>query len=335
MVTQKQVVEALQKPEAYDEETGNIELVQTHISYVFLAKNFAYKVKKAVDFGFVDFMTLEKRRFFCEKELRLNKRLCEDLYLEVVPINKSETIKMKGAGETVEYAVKMRRIGQDRMLSKLFERKEVDSKLIERLAKIIAEFHSKSETNQKISEFGSLDMIKTNWKENFDQTYEFIGKTITKEDFELTRKKVKEFVLDNSSVFQKRIVDGKIRDCHGDIHSGNIFVEDRIYIFDAIEFNDRFRYSDVAADVAFLIMDLDFRGRADLADFLAEKYVEYSGDNGVRELLAFYKCYRAYVRGKVLSFKLKDSSIDENEKKMATDEAAAYFKLAACYAKSF
>ena len=334
MVTQKQVVEALMKPEAYEEDPGKIELVQTHISFVFLTKNFAYKMKKAVDFGFVNFTTLEKRRFFCEKELQLNKRLCEDLYLEVVPINKSDVIKIKGEGETVEYAVKMRRMPQERMLSKLFERNEVDDELINRIARIIAEFHSKAETDAQISQFGSLAMIETNWKENFDQTEEFVGKTITEEDFKLVREKIKEFIAQNSSVFEKRIAEGRIKDCHGDIHSGNIFVADRIYIFDAIEFNDRFRYSDVASDVAFLAMDLDFKERADLSNFLAEKYIEYSGDHEVKSLLAFYKCYRAYVRGKVISFKLNDPSISEEEKSASTNEATAYFKLASCYAKN-
>src|SRR3989337_245238 len=164
MLTQKQVVEALMKPEAYEEDSGKIELIQAHISCVFLTKNFAYKVKKAVDFGFVDFTTLEKRRFFCEKELQLNKRLCEDLYLEVVSINKSDVIKIKGDGETVEYAVKMRKIPQERMLTKLFERNEVNRELVDRIAKIIAEFHSKAETNAQLNEFGSLTMLAPNWK---------------------------------------------------------------------------------------------------------------------------------------------------------------------------
>src|SRR4030065_2900639 len=133
MLTQKQVVEALMKPEAYEENPGKIDLVQTHISFVFLTMNYAYKVKKAVDFGFVNFTTLEKRRFFCEKELQLNKRLCEDLYLEVVSINKSDVIKINGDGETVEYAVKMKRMPQERMLIKLFERNEVDKELVDRI----------------------------------------------------------------------------------------------------------------------------------------------------------------------------------------------------------
>jgi aminoglycoside phosphotransferase family enzyme len=334
MIDQKQVVEALMKPEAYDEDAGIIELVQTHISFVFLTRRFVYKVKKAVNLGFLDFTTLEKRRFFCEKELELNKRLCRDMYLEVVPINKADAIKIKGEGETVEYAVKMKRMPQEKMMSELLEKNQVDDGLVDRIAKIIAEFHSKAENNRRISKFGSLAVIETNWKENYDQTEEFIGKTISKEDFELIRSRINDFMKQNMSVFEKRTTEGRVRDCHGDIHSGNIFVTNGIYIFDAIEFNERFRYSDVAADVAFLAMDLDFKKRADLSDFFVEKYIKYSGDQELTKLLPSYKCYRAYVRGKVVSFKLNDPSISIEDKSAATVEAKAYFKLAMAYAKT-
>ena len=321
------------KPEAYDEDPGHIELVQTHISFVFLTQNFVYKVKKAVNLGFLDFTTLEKRRFFCEKELELNRRLCGDMYLEVVPINRSNVIKIKGEGETVEYAVKMKRIPQEKMLSSLLEENKVDEKLVGRIAKIIADFHSKAETNKRISEFGSLAIIETNWKENFEQTEEFVGKSISLKDFKQIQERVEDFLKRNTSLFEKRIADGRVRDCHGDIHSGNIFVADRVYIFDAIEFNERFRYSDVASDVAFLAMDLDFKERTDLSNFFIENYVKYSGDRELTKLLPFYKCYRAYVRGKVVSFKLKDPNVSVKEKKAAMKEAKAYFKLASAYAK--
>jgi aminoglycoside phosphotransferase family enzyme len=334
MIDQKQVVQALMKPEAYDEDPGGIELVQTHISFVFLTRNFVYKVKKAVNFGFLDFTTLEKRRFFCEKELELNKRLCGDMYMEVVPINKSDAIKIKGEGKTVEYAVKMKRMPQENMMSNLLEKNKVDDRLIDRIAKIIAEFHSKAETNSKISEFGSLAIIETNWKENFEQTEEFVGETISAEEFKLIRERIEDFMKRNVSLFEKRMAEGRVRDCHGDIHSGNIFVANGIYIFDAIEFNERFRYSDVAADVAFLAMDLDFRERPDLSDFFVEKYIEYSGDQELTKLFPVYKCYRAYVRGKVVSFKLKDPNVSSEDKSAATEEAKAYFKLAFIYAKN-
>jgi aminoglycoside phosphotransferase family enzyme len=290
-------------------------------------------VKKAVDFGFLDFTTLEKRRFFCEKELELNRRLCGDMYLEVVPINRADAIRIKGAGETVEYAVKMKRMPQETMLSKLLEENKVDDKLVDNIAKTIADFHSKAETNSRISEFGSLMMIETNWTENFEQTEEYVGKTIFTEGFKLIRERVKEFMKNNVRLFEKRIAEGRVRDCHGDIHSGNIFVADRVYIFDAIEFNERFRYCDVAADVAFLAMDLDFKERTDLSNFFVEKYVAYSGDQELTRLLPFYKCYRAYVRGKVVSFKLQDPNVRSREKNTALKEAKAYFKIAATYTK--
>jgi aminoglycoside phosphotransferase family enzyme len=336
MIDQKQVIEALMKPEAYDEEDpGNIKLVQTHISAVFLTNRFVYKVKKAVNFGFLDFTTLEKRRFFCEKELNLNRRLCGDMYLEVVPVNKADAVKIKGEGETVEYAVKMKRMPQEKIMSKLLEENKVDDKLVDRIAKIIAEFHSKAETNSQISKFGSLAAVETNWKENFQQTEEFIGKTISTDDFKLIREKVEDYMKKNTPLFKKRMAENQVRDCHGDIHSGNIFVTDEIYIFDAIEFNERFRYSDVAADVAFLAMDLNFKKRTDLSNFFVKTYVEYSGDQELTKLLPFYKCYRACVRGKVTSFKLNDPNINAEKKTAAINEANAYFKLAATYAKNF
>jgi len=329
---QRQVVEALMKPEAYDEEVDQIGLIQTHISFVFLTRNFVYKVKKAVDLGFLDFTTLKKRHFFCQKELELNRRLCGDMYLEVVPINKSDVIKIEGEGETVEYAVKMKRMPQEKMMNKLLEENKVDSKLIDRIAKIIAEFHSKAETNKRISEFGSLRIIEINWKENFEQTREFVGKTISMKNFKLIHERINDFTRRNKSIFKRRVAKGRVRDCHGDIHSGNIFVTERIYIFDAIEFNERFRYSDIASDIAFLAMDLDFEERSDLSDFFVERYVEYSGDGELTKLLPFYKCYRAYVRGKVVSFKLKDPSVGSEEKNAATEGAKAYFRLASTYA---
>ncbi len=153
-------------------------------------------------------------------------------------------------------------------------------------------------------------------------------------DFKRIRERIDEFMKRSASLFEKRVAGNRVRDCHGDIHSGNIFVTDRIYIFDAIEFNERFRYSDTAADIAFLAMDLDFKDRTDLSNLFVERYLQYSGDHELTRLLPFYKCYRAYVRGKVTSFKLKDPGIDAEEKKAAAKEAQAYFKLASAYAKT-
>jgi aminoglycoside phosphotransferase family enzyme len=332
VTVQKQVIEALANPEAYDEEVDQIEFKQTHISYVFLTKNFVYKVKKAVNFGFLDFSTLEKRHFFCEKELELNKRLCGDMYLEVVPISKSNIIRISGKGRIIEYAVKMKRIPEENIMTRLLEKGKIDKKTIKKMAKIISEFHDNAKTNDRISEFGSLLMIENNWKENFEQTEEFINTTVTSEIFQLIHKKVYSFLKKNKNLFANRVTENRVRECHGDIHSGNIFIAEKIYIFDAIEFNERFRYCDVASEIAFLAMDLDFKKRIDLSSFFVDQYVQFSKDSKLEKVLNFYKCYRAYVRGKVIGFKLNDPNVCIEEKSAAKKDAKAYFELAANYA---
>jgi uncharacterized protein len=334
MQAQKEVVDALLSSEAYPQETGKIELIQTHISFVFLTKNYVYKIKKAVNFGFLDFSTLEKRRVFCEKELQLNRRLCPEIYLEVVSINKSICIKINGSGKIIEYALKMKRLPQERIMTLLLKENKVDKKTIDNIAKIVADFHSKAQNNPEISAFGSLKIVRTNWDENFAQTTKYINHTISQMEFQFIQNKIDTFMEKSMSLFESRITDKRIRDCHGDLHSGNIFITDKICIFDAIEFNDRFRYSDVAADVAFLAMDLDFQQRSDLADYFIERYIRYSKDLQLTQLLPFYKCYRAYVRGKVVSFRLDDPNIKTEEKEYASKEAQAYFKQAAEYAKN-
>jgi aminoglycoside phosphotransferase family enzyme len=333
MHDQKQVVEALLQPNAYPEETDKIELIQTHISLVFLTKNYVYKVKKSVNFGFLDFSTLEKRRFFCEKELEINRHLCPEIYLKVVPINKDGNIKINGAGETVEYALKMKRLPQNRIMTILLHEGKVGNEIVDAIAKIVAQFHGQAQTNSEINEFGSLKIVKINWDENFAQTIKYINQTITQTDFDFIQNRINGFMGKNKALFEQRILDKRVRDCHGDLHSGNIFVTDKICIFDAIEFNDRFRYSDVASDVAFLAMDLDYQQRSDLADYFITQYLAYSKDAQLKLMLPFYKCYRAYVRGKVISFKLDDPNITSEEKNAATKEAQAYFRLAAEYAK--
>jgi uncharacterized protein len=333
MQTQNKVVDALLKPASYPEETSKIELIQTHISFVFITDNFVYKVKKAVNFGFLDFSTLEKRHLYCQKELELNRRLCPQIYLEVVPINHSTKVKIKGEGEAIEYALKMKRLPQERIMTLLLKEGKVDKITIADLAKVVSQFHSKAQTNPEISQFGSLRIVKTNWDENFSQTTKYIEQTIRKEDFQFIQTKINSFIENNESLFKDRIINKRIRDCHGDLHSGNIFITNQVCIFDAIEFNDRFRYSDVAADVAFLAMDLDFQNRPDLSDYFIERYLEYSKDEQLTQLLSFYKCYRAYVRGKVISFKLDDPNIKQVEKVSAIKEAQAYFKLAKEYTK--
>lgn len=334
MQAENALVEAMLKPDTYPEFTEKIELIQTHISFVFLTEKYVYKVKKPVNFGFLDFSSLEKRRLNCEKELLLNRRLCPDIYLEVVTINKTSTIKINGSGETVEYALKMRRLPQNQLMTRLLKEGKVDKKTINDIAKVVAKFHSEAQTNAEISEFGELKIVKTNWDENFTQTRKYISQTLPKTDFNFIQAKINDFMAKNVRLFESRIDSDHIRDCHGDLHSGNIFVTDHICIFDAIEFNDRFRYSDVASDVAFLAMDLDYQNRSDLSEYFIAQYLTYSKDAALKTLLPFYKCYRAYVRGKVISFRLDDANINSEEKNGAIKEAQAYFRLSLDYAKA-
>lgn len=334
MQTKNPLVDSMLNPQTYPEETSKIELIQTHISYVFLTEKYVYKVKKPVNFGFLDFSTLDKRHFYCEKELQLNRRLCPDIYLEVVPINKSKTLKIKGEGETVEYALKMKRLPQECIMTTMLKDSKVDKKVIDEISSIVAKFHSEALTNDEITDIGGIKAVKFNWDENFAQTNKYQGKTLSEADFKLIQNKINKFITNNKALFENRMNDKRVRDCHGDLHSGNIFIIPKICIFDAIEFNDRFRYSDTAADVAFLAMDLDYQNRRDLADYFTLQYQKYSKDQQLQTLLPFYKCYRAYVRGKVISFRIDDPNIKAEDKKAAIKDASAYFKLALQYAKN-
>ena len=330
-----ELVKALLKPGAYPEAAGKIELVQTQMSFVFLTKEFVYKVKKAVDLGYLDYTSLDKRRFFCQKEIELNRRLCPDAYLGVVPVTRQKgTIRIGGRGEVIEYAVKMRRLPQKAMMNVLLAGDGVSVEMITGVAQKLAAFHQKAETNAEISAFGEIKAVTRNTDENFDQTGKYIGRTISKDSYRHIKNYTNSFVEENAPLFNKRIKEGRIRDCHGDLHAAHICFANDICIYDCIEFNDRFRYCDIASEMAFLAMDLDHYGRADLSRSLVKAYVDESGDKELLELLGFYKCYRAYVRGKVESFKLDDPYIADDEKEKTLEIAASYFDLARAYTRA-
>jgi hypothetical protein len=327
-------VQALLAPEAYPHPVDGVELRQTHISFLLFAGEFVYKLKKPLDLGFLDFTTLERRRHFCEEEVRLNRRLCEHTYLGVVPVtSEGQRVRVEGAGEVVDYAVKMRRLPEEGMMTALLERDAVTSTLIDRLARRIADFHAASERSPAIDQFGSLETVLTNWRENFEQTRPYIGRTITRHQFEEIEAFVETVTEDDADLFDLRIREGRVRDCHGDLRAEAVcFLDDGVCIFDCIEFNERFRYSDVASDIAFLAMDLDGRGRADLSDELMSRYLSATVDATLPLLLPFYKCYRAYVRGKVDGFQLDQPEVDEAQKQRATRSARHAFELAHAYA---
>jgi uncharacterized protein len=333
------LVKDLLKPETYPHKPHKVELVQTQMSFIFLTGEYVYKVKKPVNLGYLDYTTLEKRHFFCEQELKLNRRLCSDVYLAVVPITASlqgakrgtSLVELDGQGEAIEYTVKMKQLPQDRMMDVLLPRGEVTSEMVARVAEKLVGFHRKAQTNQEIGAFGELDVIRRNCDENFAQTEKYIGLTILRAKYEGIKSYTGSYIKSKGDLFEERVRVGRIRDCHGDLHAAHVCFTDDICIYDCIEFNDRFRYCDVASEIAFLAMDLDRYRQAGLSRHLVDTYVELSGDEGLLELLIFYKCYRAYVRGKVESFKLDDRLISEGEKAEALESARSYFQLAESY----
>jgi aminoglycoside phosphotransferase family enzyme len=302
------------------------------MSFIFLTGEYVYKIKKPVNLGYLDYTTLRKRHFFCRQELELNRRLCPHAYLAVVPIveDKGE-VRIEGQGKAIEYAVKMKQLPRDRMMDVLLAQGQVTPEMIARVAKKLVDFHQKAETDKKIATFGELDIIRQNTDENFAQTEKYIGLTIFRAKYERIKDYTDDFIKSNASLFEKRVKEGRIRDCHGDLHAAHVCFTENICIYDCIEFNDRFRYSDVASEVAFLAMDLDRYQQVGLSRHLVNAYVELSRDEELRKLLNFYKCYRAYVRGKVESFKLDDPLILQTEKVRALDSARGYFQLAESY----
>lgn len=330
-----ELVQGLLEPKAYPEATKRIELVQTQMSFILLTDEYVYKVKKPVNLGFLDYTTLDKRRFFCQREVELNQRLCPEVYLGVVPITKDERkILIQGKGEAIEYAVKMRRLPKEAMMDVLLVNNKVTPRMVAKVAQKLAEFHQRAETNAKINAFGKIDAIGQNTDENFSQTEKYIGNTISLDKYQRIKAYTDNFIKKNTTLFHQRIADGRIRDCHGDLHAAHVCFTDGICIYDCIEFNDRFRYSDVAAEVAFLAMDLDHYGRADLSRSFVNAYIDKSKDRELVKLLNFYKCYRAYVRGKVEGFKLGDPYIAPAEKKQILNVASSYFDLANSYIRS-
>ena len=332
MSTLPPVVEVLLKPQAYPHKPQKIELVQTQMSFIFLTGEYVYKVKKPVNLGYLDYTTLEKRHFFCRQELELNRRLCPDVYLAVIPIVEEKgELRIEGQGKAIEYAVKMKKLPGERMMDVLLSQGQVTPEMVARVAEKLADFHKKAQTNQEIGAFGKLDVIRGNCDENFAQTEKYIGISITAEEYQHIENYTDNFVDSNPSLVDKRVREGRIRDCHGDLHAAHVCFTDEICIYDCIEFNDRFRYCDVASEVAFLAMDLDRYQQAGLSRHLVNTYVELSHDEELLKLLNFYKCYRAYVRGKVESFKLDDPLIPRSEKAKALESARSYFRLAESY----
>ncbi len=329
-----EVIQALLNPQIYPDKTTRVDLIQTQTSFVLLAGKYVYKIKKAVNLGYLDYTTLEKRHHFCRQEVELNRRLSPEAYLGVVPVSgRQGQLNLGGQGRPLEYAVKMLHLPQECMLNVLLDRNRATPEMLGRVAAKLVDFHARAATNQEISNFGTLESFRVNTDENFSQTEKYFGLTITPAQFNRIRDYTNQTLIETSALFSQRVAAGRIRDCHGDLHSQHICFNENLSIFDCIEFNNRFRYCDVASEIAFLAMDLDHFGRADLSRGFIESYVRMSADHQINDLLKLFKCYRAYVRGKVGSFKYDDPYISEAERKQSQEIARSYFDLAQAYAR--
>jgi aminoglycoside phosphotransferase family enzyme len=327
------MIDDLLNPAHLPDETEGVSLVQTHISMVLIADQFVYKIKKAVDFGFLDFTTLEKRRYYCNQEIKLNRRLSRGLYLGVVPIlyDGAHYRMGEGEGRIVEYAVRMKRLPEEMLMKSVFLRGELSETHLRRIAEVLAGFHGTALNSPEIDAFGYPEAFKVNTDENFAQTEKYIGTTIRKEDFNELKRWTSSCYTSTRSAFLERIKDKRIRDCHGDLHMEHVCLGKNLSIFDCIEFNERFRYTDILNDIAFLLMDLEYHGGNRHSTILWDFYRERAREREVEPILDFYKVYRAYVRGKVTSFQLDDERIEPIKKEEAVHTARKYFQLARSY----
>jgi uncharacterized protein len=322
--------------------TEPVQLIQTHISFVMLTGDYTYKIKKPVNFGFLDYSTLDKRLHFCTQELLMNRRTAPEIYLEVLPIIKtgdryklgSSSSSINSGEITVEYALKMREFSQDSLFLSLLERGQLTEQLMQDLGLEVAKFHSTAISDDYIRKFGEVSQIREAIDNNYLISQKYIGGPQNQTQYQETKDYTDSFFEKNKELFDSRIVNNKIRQCHGDLHLRNIALwQDKILLFDCIEFNEPFRFVDVMYDVAFTVMDLESRGHQELGNAFLNTYIEQTGDWEGLQLLPLYLSRQAYVRAKVTSLMLDDSAISTAEKSEISQIAAHYYQLAWKYTK--
>ncbi len=332
-MTHPELVEAMRDPGFYPHPVEAVEFLQTHVSSVFLTGDYVYKLKKPVDFGFLDFTTVEKRRVCCEKEVALNRRLAPEMYLGARPVTLAGGRPGLGReGEPVDWVVEMRQMDQTLLGPRVLAAGQLSEARIDAVVDLLVPFYQAAATGPGVDEYGAIEVVKFNTDENFQQTAGSVGSTVSAEEYEAIVAFTNGFYREKGDLFQRRIAQGWVRESHGDLHLGNIFFQDPPVIFDCIEFNERFRCGDVAVDLAFLVMDLDFQGRPELARRVVDRYVEKSGDEELPLLIPFYACYRAYVRGKIACFTAADPGVPEEVRAAQLALATRYFDLAFRYA---
>jgi aminoglycoside phosphotransferase family enzyme/predicted kinase len=327
---QARLVEGLRKPESYPHPVDAVRVIETHISFVFLTGPFAYKIKKSVDLGFLDFTTLEKRRLFCNEELRLNARLAPELYLDVVPIcGAPEAPRVDGHGTVIEYAVKMSEFAQEALADRVLARGDLTTHHIDALAALVAEFHLCTQAARDDDGYGTPEAIWASIAQNFAQIRALPGKAPHLPDLDELEAWCRGEHRRLVEVFSQRKHEGRVRECHGDLHLGNIVLLDGApRVFDCIEFNPELRWIDVMNEVAFLVMDLRAAGRAKFAARLLNAYLESTGDYGGLRVLRHYLVYRAMVRAKVNLMRARQLEPGSGEAVFLEDQFRRHVTLA-------
>jgi aminoglycoside phosphotransferase family enzyme len=329
---QDELIVGLKRETAYPHTISYINVIETHISWIILTGRIAYKIKKAVRFGKVlDFSNIHLRKKFCQKELRLNKSFCGDMYLCMVKIIKSDgnykLINLDEKGIPIEYAVKMKEFPQKHRLDNLLASNKVNSHILGLLIDELVKFHNLSPTNSTISKYGSTQIMIAKIRENFRT----ISKTLKIDS--IFEEKLSLFVRSNRCLFEERRKRYRIRDIHGDLYLKNIFyVGGKFYMYDRIEFNDSLRYADIAEDVAHLAMDIHYHQREDLQSYFISNYIKKSNDTTLIRIIYFMMCYKACVRAKVSLFRSVQIT-DKNQKVQYIKEAKEHFRLAKKYIK--
>lgn len=333
---QPDLITFLEQRTSYAHEPLDVQHIQTHISHVFIASPYVYKLKKPVDFGFLDYSTLKKRYKYCQQEIMLNKRLAADIYLKVVGIAKSGgTYRFSNDLDSdlvVEYAVKMKKLEDKYFLHNYIDKGTLEDEHLDRVADKLTDFYQSQGKSKELAEWGTIQRVKVNTDENFTQVAPFVGQTIDNNSFEAIQYYTSSYYERHKDLFEERIEDGCIVDGHGDLHLEHIHItEDRVRIYDCIEFNERFRYGDLAGDLAFLAMDLDFHRCLQEERYLIDRMAEKLQDHTLVDIIDFYKCYRAFVKGKVKSLQSEEDEVPPGEQKEAANIARRYFHLALRY----
>ena len=327
----ERLISALRDPKCYPHPVRRVDIVETHISCILLTGDYAYKIKKPVNLGFLDFRSLESRRFYCDEELRLNRRTAPLLYLDVVAVNGSESAPVLGGeGPPIEYAVRMHQFPQEALLDRMAKSGTLTPIYIDALARVVAEFHSDIERAGGERPFGSPQRVLAPAIQNFDQMQELVE---AESDRDLLQKLQAWTGREHTSLyalFNSRKRDGFIRECHGDLHLGNITLLDgRPTPFDCIEFNEEFRWIDVMNEAAFLMMDLIDHKLKSLAFRFLNGYLEATGDYAGVRVLHYYLVYRALVRAKVSSIRAHQPHVAAQEKADAERQFRYRLQLAA------